>query len=922
MRRFAGFLFYLCLAGAGANEQHFPDRDWSQLQVPGFNIVYPDGLEEEARYVADRLATYWTQMQESMPSDQTRLTPRRIPILLSSPTLISNGMVGLDPFRSVFLNQPNALGGLEWFDMLSVHEGRHLVQFLQPLDTPTGQAAFLFAGEMGPGAILLLFYPQWLLEGDAVAEETRLTHGGRGRVASFELWLRTHELSRERYSYERAMLGTGFESYPYVSPYDLGYFLTTYLRRHYGGDILDRALLTTSIPGRGFSFDGAIHHLTGDNLSRTYQKTMDELGDIWRQQQAALEITEVTSLWQPDTEHWRSLYPIGVESQRVLAVEMDVREGSFLVALENGQPRRLTRLPRSVAAGFYSSAKQRSVSYASGRFCWTEGRSHPRFSMETGRDIHCYEIAADNSRQVTQGGQYTSVALKDDGQTMAAHWFTEQRGSRLVLLDAQGRHLFETELPRRSLAYDLAPNDDGGWVFALLDAEGVRFMEWWPRTGELNALTETVQGEALRSPRWAGDWLLYTSDLSGIDSLWAMHKHNKSRYQISQRPFGSYFVNPDTENQRIVMSDYTVEGHGIVSLPWPADAAPEAGWLAAEQLNTSPTHYIAPLEAPKQTQTATPVGGDVSPYRRATHALDVNYWLVEADNDRLRASVHSNNLLNTLTVDVFAGLHWQDKTPIGGANIQWRRWWPVVNAGVSQTLSEGDEYIDTQGLLSLSLPLQYSQGIQSTVVEPFAGLSLTERRATLNGAEFTSTLASTGLYFRLAREPAIRDLQSPLAITNTLAFDGELESDSVQSYDRLQLNLPGLSANHHLTLTGQWQHRPARFRGNSRLVPPRALQDINPSQTTSTLTANYRFRLGPVDASLGRLWYMRNLELGLDAQLMATDEDSATALGATLAVPSNALRNSLLRLTPSLSLYYRPDRDVVIPVVSVTFGGG
>lgn len=886
-----------------AMAQQFPDRQWMTLSVEPFEIVFPEGLDDEARYVAERLTHYWPSLNQSMPLVDEQ---QPIPIVISSPTLISNGMVTRDPVHSVFYNRPMSFSGLEWFDVLSVHEGKHLVQVQQPLDTLTGQVAYWLLGENGPGAIIVLFYPAWFMEGDAVVDETILTEAGRGRVASFELWLRTQELSGERYSYDRAMLGTGFERYPRVSPYDLGYFMTTYLRTQYGDQVMDQALERVANPAFAFTFDGAIRQLTGANLSTQYERSWDALRQRWQQQLDELDVTDVDVLWQPDGSHWRSLYPIAVEDGRVLAVEMDVRAGSYLVSIDNGQLQRLKRLPRRIASRFYSAAKERGVSYAAGRFCWTDARAHPRFSLEVGGDIHCYDIERQDLLAVTQGGDYTSVAQNRTGDTLIAHQFTEQRHSALVEMTSDGEIIDSIELPLRSLAFDLSPDGNGGWVFVMLDEEGNRFMHWQPDAARLTALTEPVRGESLRSPVLTPHWLLYTSDARGLDAVWALNRDTGKRYQVTQRPFGNYYVNLDTENQLLVFSDYTADGHQLVSLPWPETGTPDPAWLAQESAPLNPTDFSAALNRPVS-KSGTHSDAQPEPYNRWAQAWNLNSWLVDGDNEQIVLNLHSNNLLNTLTIDTFAGFHWDEGTPIGGVSLNWRRWWPVLSLSADRTISQEDETLDHRLALDVSVPLSSTQDLWTRSITPNVGVSHTDRQSTRNDSDRHSTLVSAGLLFNQTHEPAMRDLQAPLAFDTQYAFDWETQTETAQHYTNSRLQLPGFIANHHLTFTGQWQAQETGFTGTSRYQSPAVFTELD--SETLDARANYRFSLGPVNRSLGRLWYLRSLELGFDARWMRGEDHDHSAFGVQLTTPSNVLRNSYLRLDPTFGLYYRPTTE-------------
>ena len=897
-----------------ANDQDRPGRVWHQIAMPGFDIVYPEGLEAEARYVANRLGTYWPALTESMPVQRP---PRRIPIVLSAATLTSNGFVRSDPIQSVFFNQPSPLGGLEWLDLLTVHEGRHLVQFAQPLDTTTGRVARVLAGENGTMAIVLLFYPNWLLEGDAVAEETRLTQGGRGRVASFDLWLRTHELSGQRYSYDRAMLGTGFEQYPRVSPYDFGYLMTSYLRREHGSLILDQALAGVAEPGAGFTFDGRIRALTGKNLSQAYHAAWDDLHQRWQATVDDLEITPVTPLWKPASDHWRSLYPVSIDEDWVLAVEMDVKTGSHLVILSQDETYRVATLPAAVAAGYTGTAKQKTVSYANDRFCWAEGREHPRFNREVTRDLYCFDIQNAERYRLTELGDVTSAGQAKTGHLLA-HRFSMDRNSQLDLLSPEGQSLRQIPLPNRSLAFDMSANDEGDWVFALLTEAGTQLMHWSSHTGQLRTLAGPVQGETWRSPVQANDWVLYTSDRGGIDSLWALDPASGARYRISQRPFGNYFIVWDEEQQRLLSTDYQANGHALVEHPWQAAPGPQAHWVA--EADVAPQEpYIAPLAQPVDPEQVN--AGPAERFHYAPGDWLPNSWLLSADNQAATLNLYNTNLMNTLSTAISLGYNWEADTPTGSLALDWRRYWPVVSFSVEQQPGTDLNRIDTETRLALSLPLQQTRGVARVGLEPSLGITHLSATAIDSNASAEASFIEAGLSGYWAHRAAPRDLQAPIAIAPAVQLDTQLDTGGFQLALSNTVHIPGLADNHHFSISGQWQRREPDFTGSSRIATSPVFESAPITRDMATSRANYQFSLGPVDAALGRWLYLRSLTLAFDARVQYRGEEQRSAYGVQLSAPSNVLRNSRLRLMPTASVYYRPEQADWVPTLSLTLGG-
>ena len=83
--------------------------------------------------------------------------------------------------------------------------------------------------------------PSWYYEGDAVLNETRFPHAGRGRIAGFEMPLRTLLLGeRKLYPYSKIILGSYRDFVP--DQYQYGYQMVSWTNEHYGQDIWPEAI--------------------------------------------------------------------------------------------------------------------------------------------------------------------------------------------------------------------------------------------------------------------------------------------------------------------------------------------------------------------------------------------------------------------------------------------------------------------------------------------------------------------------------------------------------------------------------------------------------------------------------------------------------------------------------------------------------
>ena len=125
--------------------------------------------------------------------------------------------------------------------------------------------------------------------------ETALSESGRGRMPQFDLGIRAPLLAGRRYSYPKAY----HRSYRDWNPnhYKLGYFMTTYVKRRYGPEMWDKVM--GSFANRAFhpfAFNSALKKHTGASTSQTYERTMDELTELWQAQQKNLHKTPLRVL--------------------------------------------------------------------------------------------------------------------------------------------------------------------------------------------------------------------------------------------------------------------------------------------------------------------------------------------------------------------------------------------------------------------------------------------------------------------------------------------------------------------------------------------------------------------------------------------------------------------------------------------------
>jgi len=237
---------------------------WKQINSRNFQVIFPEGFENQANYVTNVL-----EYAQALDGKTLRNKPPKISVLLHNRSVESNGEVGWAPRRiEMFTQSPQESYAQEWFQQLAIHEYRHVVQ-IDKMHQGITKILYSIFGEQITVGVYGLFVPWWFIEGDAVVTETALSKTGRGRQPFFEMELRAQLLQKGIYSYDKAAHGS-FKNFT-TTHYHLGYYLVGYGRAKYGIELWNNAL--NNVARKPFSitpFSNAIKNTTGFNKTERF----------------------------------------------------------------------------------------------------------------------------------------------------------------------------------------------------------------------------------------------------------------------------------------------------------------------------------------------------------------------------------------------------------------------------------------------------------------------------------------------------------------------------------------------------------------------------------------------------------------------------------------------------------------------------
>lgn len=863
------------------------------IETQYFRLIFVADIEAEARVTAERLDQYLRQHLEDLPVDANMPA---IDVVLQTQGHDSNGFVGIFPYRSVWLNKPMPLANLEWYDLLAVHEGRHIVQLNQWRDSPwLSLVSNFFGSDIATGASLMML-PEWYWEGDATISETVYTPFGRGRNAAFDLWFRADVIHNEPYHYDRTILGTGFERYPYLSEYVYGYYLTAYLQMNYGEDLFER-LFERLGSWQGSTFNAELNKLTGKPIEQHHQEMLRALRETWQQELAGRPSTSVTKRLLANSQTWQSYYPIGVDNDTLWALKVGVN-GYSVGTLIDDQWTSLVEVPAAVARSYYSGLKAKSITVYNGQVCWVQERTALVAAKRSYGDIRCWS-QEDGYRWLSHQQKYTSVVAHAGG--FVVHQFDESRQSKLVWLTSSLEKLTELPLPTGALAHDLSVSQ-GQLVFILTgnDRPGLYAVS----SDSMLTLLRPSDKETMRAPVWLNDqWLTYNSDRSGTDQIYVVHTPSQQVWH-SSRPFGAYY--PLANNQQLWFSDYQTGGQDLVAVPLPgqpSDIDP-LYWVVAQASDKA--LYVQPLvHHDRPTSTSAAPKFTVKPYRAWKHLWNPTDRLVTTDFQQITAKVSSQNVLDTLQIQLSGGYDFNNQSPLAGSLIAYR-----LSSGY-KTILQGALAHDQQRLSSsLLVPMQWQWGSRAAVAVPAIGV---EQDWRAGGAASTYLQADVSLDIGSDRAMfAARPTQS-FSASYTARYDTQQDNWSLANQQTLVLagwhSLHALS----LDLQSQW------LSWDTPLIDSQMFfthPDMLGFSGQASLA--YLINSGAQGYKLGSLAFLRNTEFsaGVHYQQQPTLTDQL-AISASMTPSIMFFRQSTLRLWPKLTVAYELERAEVFVNASI-----
>lgn len=895
---------YKIIAQVYSSEQNPPSVRWKQINTEKFQVIYQDEFTEEAQRMANILETIIGRVSYSLQKE-----PKKISIILQNQGTSSNGFVQLAPRRSELFTTPSqSFDYQNWLNSLAVHELRHVVQ----LDKMTGHLKRPFFESLAL-AIFGVTLPSWYFEGDAVGIETALTKAGRGRIPEWTLATRTNILSDKKYSYSKDYFGSLNDFTP--GYYQLGFLMTTKLRRDYGKDI-NKDLLTriSNLPIRPYNFTNSVKKLTGYSTRTLHDSTLSELKRLWSNQLSSTTITGYQILNKRINSNPENyLLPVaGPDSCIIFLKDGKVKIPTIFKMKRSGRTERLLKLGIQEIPWF---------NYANGKIVWDELRWDSRYQQRSFNVINIYDLQTGKSRQITHRSRLFAPSLSPDGKRIITVQVSHANQISLVELNAGSGAVLRTFNSPDNYMLQMPSYDPSGQkivVVGIADT-GKCLYELNTETGKFTQLFSFVEQEILH-PVYAASQIIFKAHFNGIDNLYSFSKREHSICQITSAKFGAFNPSYDAGSDKLFFNIYSAQGHDITAIDWNGEQGTDV-----RSIKDNFVSYAAPLaiqEGNSNVFDSIPNRNYISsPYREINNlfyfhsALPVFEENSYADDYNFGIRLQSDNKLNTLSM--YTGYRFNNalRKSEYTAGFSYKRFYPIFTVDYTnrarliyrrsvsngQTILSPVNWRENEYELQMTLPFisnkfsnLYSAGFKAgtsytgryDVDQPFPNLALK-----INFPMHYQMYAS-----RNSRRSA-RDLAPQWGQNFTLSyrhfpFENRLDGDLLTL--RTTFYFPGVMTNHSFQVSFNWQDSNGDYRNSVDIPSVSGYSYLSPGANPyNTLLLDYRMPLFYPDWELGPLAYIKRFKAGLFADFQNVKRGnslSPQSYGAELRADMNLLR--------------------------------
>lgn len=853
-------IFFVSLSIQAQNFGGQPPRmKWHQINTNDFRIIFSKGDDSTALRVANIIQNINKPTSETIGDKR-----RKINIVLQNQTLVSNGYVGMSPFKSeFFLTAPqNAfrLGSIPWPDLLAIHEFRH-VQQDNNFNVGLSHLFKILFGDEGQALINSAAIPNWFFEGDAVYNETHLSKQGRGSLPYFYDGFRAMWSEGTNYTWMKLRNGSLKDYVP--DHYQLGFLLVGYGYEKYGPAFWKNVTQhAASFKSPIYPFQQSIKKYTGKDY-KTFRK---EAFDYYK---AVFKLNETHEKKISKAQKYiNEEYPYFDKNGDLIYLESRRdRTPSFIIKSKEGT--RKIRTPDSRIDDYFS--------YKNGKIIYAGARPDIRWSNRDYTVINIVDVNSASQKVLTQKGKWFSPNISDDFTSIVAVNEDPSQHHHLVLLNTENESLKQSLPNNENLHYSypmfyksdiisVVSNEQGKMSLAIINPQS-------SHTQYILPFSYNVIGK----PVAYNDTLYFSYSYLKEDELFAISLNDRKIWKITHsasQSIGKY--QPAVNDSFIVWSTFTASGNRLQKISKEAllytEMIPDdiqkitaSFGLTAINAGNSNLLYATPNDS-----------FEIKKYPRAYRFFNFHSIEPFVDDPDYSLSLVGENILSTFQSEIKAAYNRAEGFKTLGLNGTFGGWFPFISAGYKYTFDRQTSYKNmpvffnqSEMYASFAIPLNLSKGRSFSRFN--AGSQIT-RNQTIFQKPFEKMFTNYSfnylnhfLTYSHQSQKASQQIYPSFAQAISLSYKLPISKfEGYQAMANTYLYFPGLSPTHSIVINGAVLKKDTlnQINFSSSFPFSRGYDAINfPEMYKAGI--NYHFPLAFPDVGFANIMYLLRLRLNV-----------------------------------------------------------
>lgn len=840
---------------------------WRQISTGKIRLIYPS----ESEIIAQNYLTLLTVTDTLLGKDYD-LGATKLNVVLHPNTSLSNGFVAWAPRRMELITHP-AYGGYAqlWSQQLAIHEMRHVKQ-LYALNRNTVKFASYLFGQQATG-LAAGFVPMWYLEGDAVATETAFSHSGRGRTANFYKHYRAHLLSNSKtYGYDKWLLGSYKNYIP--NHYSLGYQIVAYGNLKYGSNMWANTIdYVSRKPHTIFPFYFGLKKETGLSRKSISEQAFAYQDSIWTNAENGQVYDKIDIINNKHNEYANYLYPYTLNDSTILAYKTSLKDipAFVLIDTRTGQEKILT----------YPGYLLGKPSINDTLIVWAENKPHTRWEYKSYGRIIVFNIKSSSKKTIPYKGMLGSPIVHPVNDEIYCLEYLPKGQSQLInLTDSKLSPLFVFDYNIEP--FELIIDSSNSNIYAgVVTQQG---KEIWKLEGEDHSKIFGPTFMDINSIQIKGDSLFFSASSSSKEEIYYTNLLNNNTYRLINSTYSLNYFSSSLHG-KTTLSAYTSNGYRVgtiekIGIPIEIDAP--------QPINDNFTSALSG-KVDVRIDTLNIISKDYvsKPYRGLGTLLNIHSWAPfyfnpyntnpEESTIKLGATLMSQNLTGTTVIVLGYGY---GTNHLVNANIRYSGLWPVFSLGFEQldepawlykisTYDVPNKHHRNRFKVYSYLPFTLSNNSYFTYLQIFNSSERTndylfdDEIVRYKSGLFTM---NNGLYFRLTRSMAHRDLLPRLGVELTAMYvSAPYNRNNIGNLSAIKstVYLPGIFFNQYLKLGAAIQKQNlSRFYLPNKVDAPRGY-NLYRSEDFRGFSVDYLMPIAYPDWAIGSLTYIKRFSLDI-----------------------------------------------------------